>query len=912
MSSPVSLLRFLPLLAALAVLAVARRGQAQTPVRYDVHAALDSERHDVSGYADIEVALAADELGVHLWLYGDRLQHRPSVVDDRTERWIFPEERDVGGFSDLRVCTLAAGGEVDACTNYTDEVGSARASHRIDPEFGGRDLWVDVPSDAVHAGVVTLRVHFSLHLPLRYGRLGRTADGYALEAPFYPLVVDSRGAFAFEVPHRVQLSAPGFDILLGEALIAHDAAETTQVTRYVAGFVSQRLYQVEARIRGATLRYVSQHPIYQEPLANYPTAGRDSLDALGDVLAVRRFALLQQAVTDVLITSGRLGLVAPSQFTVVDVLSRTELSAPAGTHVLLSDRAYQVLPLPQIMEFLSRRLRRVLFQRVVLAQTWQDDVVDRAWSDELRATVMLDYDEMRKHAVVQRAQDMLQVFAFHPSVDQLVYAPQVIFEDVYFSAVDERDIFRDEPDRARFPYVRGRRLLTSLGDALRASEDNPEARDRALRAALATSRASARSVLTRLVPETETRLDEMLEHDARPLNVSLGAIRSERAATGEYIHHVQVRRTQSGRTDPVVVQVRTMDGRVLEQVWRNESDELEFPAQASIDQVLLDPSEHLTQSPLAAGQHPRRDDLLYPGIRPPILQQLSAEYQGGSTVFTGQLDFVLRPRFDIDDSYGIRLLRTAARNGLRLRYTRGFADMVHTNRRIAHAGVGLGFARLDPFGADPNGGWTGELEVSLSIDSRSNYYDWREGYMIFAQSLTSLTGRDTGVVELAERAYVRGLYVIPMGLRNMLQLVGYVGVSLGSGLDADLIVGGGRFGLRSFAIDELLSTALAYAVAEHRVTAVQNLAMNLGYAIWLRELQFAVWAGGGAALDATMRPGLTGLLDVGAGVRVHYEYGGVQLGVIAIDIGYPISRSLGWSSANREALQYYVSFDQYF
>jgi hypothetical protein len=51
------------------------------------------------------------------------------------------------------------------------------------------------------------------------------------------------------------------------------------------------------------------------------------------------------------------------------------------------------------------------------------------------------------------------------------------------------------------------------------------------------------------------------------------------------------------------------------------------------------------------------------------------------------------------------------------------------------------------------------------------------------------------------------------------------------------------------------------------------------------------------------------------GLRFHYEYGGVQPGLIALDFGLPITRLAQNGSEGRalgNPVAFYVSFDQYF
>jgi hypothetical protein len=111
-------------------------------------------------------------------------------------------------------------------------------------------------------------------------------------------------------------------------------------------------------------------------------------------------------------------------------------------------------------------------------------------------------------------------------------------------------------------------------------------------------------------------------------------------------------------------------------------------------------------------------------------------------------------------------------------------------------------------------------------------------------------------------------------------------------------------------------------VIEHRWTMVTDLAVNILHLVWAREIQLAWWVGGGAVFDTptrtftdgTMIPGETahGALEAGAGLRFHYEYGGIQPGVLALDFGVPISRFWDAPQSTRTPIGFYLGFDQYF
>jgi hypothetical protein len=193
--------------------------------------------------------------------------------------------------------------------------------------------------------------------------------------------------------------------------------------------------------------------------------------------------------------------------------------------------------------------------------------------------------------------------------------------------------------------------------------------------------------------------------------------------------------------------------------------------------------------------------------------------------------------------------------------------------------------------------------------------------------------RDDGTLGLTARGGVRGGAVFPLGLVNAIAFVVGAGFTAGDALSSEMQSLGGSTGLRGFESGELLGRGVVYGVVEHRWTAFTDLAMNIAHLVWVREIQIALFAGAGVVFDrdipnwavvgvgpggelipAVRHDDALGAADVGVGVRVHYEYGGVQPGVISLDLGYPLTRALTARPGDpvRNPVGFYVGFDQYF
>ena len=100
-------------------------------------------------------------------------------------------------------------------------------------------------------------------------------------------------------------------------------------------------------------------------------------------------------------------------------------------------------------------------------------------------------------------------------------------------------------------------------------------------------------------------------------------------------------------------------------------------------------------------------------------------------------------------------------------------------------------------------------------------------------------------------------------------------------------------------------------MAEHRYTLIADLAWNILDAVFVREIQLGLFVGAGVLFDETDRTTRQGrdvvfAADAGGGLRIHFHYGGVQPGVLILDLAGPLVAGQGLGIAP------YIAFDQYF
>lgn len=879
---------------------VASSAQAAEAERYTIEARIDAGSGAIDATIAIDVRVEDGEDHVTLWLYADRLAVSPSPMEERSWRWIYPGEVDQGGvtLAELRIDDTAS--EIELVSSPEGDLRGR--------DFAGSDATVHVTPGAARTVHLTFTMH--LDVPDRFGRLGRDGHTLSLAAPWYPLVVDG-DAWEHDAPHALHATVIGGEIRTRTA--RGTEIRVVEDVPYIPALIASSLHERTIDVHGHALTYVTSDPIYVPPSASVRGSA-----GLADLTGIDRVALVGQAYADVVATAEWLGLPIPDDLVVLAVHTRTELTSSAPRVALVSDRIFEIFPLDVVQEFHRRAVRRALFATLVqpLSAERESDA-DRGWVDDLRSAVLVDLDELRRNNATQTPQQLLQLFAFHPAVDQLLYAPQISFEESYFGAVDEPDRFRDDPVRARFPLTRGRRLLECVRDVL---EDDAMERFIAM---IGRGRRSVRSALARVEIDAEAQLPAWLHYTTRELNYRLGEIHTERTQEGSYHTRVEVIRDGDERPEPVEVQVEDVEGHHASAYWdgRGERGVVDVETPADRGSVTIDPEHRLPQSALVADGHPRQDDATNAPWRPPIFTAFSLTVLASQRDVNGVVDVALRQRYDLEHTVALRLARTGARTGGRIFYIQGIGPKAHTNRRIGSIGGGIGFNYVNPnFGGSGNqGGYELSLQVVGGIDTRRFLYDPRDAFLLQGSlQLGGVFREDGGFGVNGRGAFIAG-WLVPVGLLNTVLFAGGAGFTANPVLLADRQAIGGQYALRAFANDELLGIGSVYGVIEHRATIATDLNLNVLWGVFARELQIAWWVGGGAVFDTIDRRGMQrdvhGAFEAGAGIRVHYEYGGIAPGVLAIDVGAPISR---WAEQGcvvcgpYPAVGFYVGFDQYY
>ncbi len=173
--------------------------------------------------------------------------------------------------------------------------------------------------------------------------------------------------------------------------------------------------------------------------------------------------------------------------------------------------------------------------------------------------------------------------------------------------------------------------------------------------------------------------------------------------------------------------------------------------------------------------------------------------------------------------------------------------------------------------------------------------------------------RDQGGRSFTLSPGLRGNYTVPLGLRGTVVFAAAGSWVFGDPLDSQLPGLGGRFYMRGYQSDEVVGRGRFFAVIEPRFTptAFSDLAWNGLHIVWIREIQLSAFVGGGLVVDALDGRDVALGAEVGGGVRIHFDYGGIQPGVLSVDLAVPLIRTTQ-ARATRAPVTFILGFEQYF
>src|SRR5207244_259730 len=137
----------------------------------------------------------------------------------------------------------------------------------------------------------------------------------------------------------------------------------------------------------------------------------------------------------------------------------------------VSDRAFRMMPLARLYRFHRFPLLREIYTTLAEAR-FRERAVDGSLVHAGAGAVgawLSDRYVKKRFGTSENAFDVLDLFSFIPSVDALLYAPDLPFEGAYFRRIKEDDPLRPDFVDYPLPLPRGKivyeKLLDRAGEA---------------------------------------------------------------------------------------------------------------------------------------------------------------------------------------------------------------------------------------------------------------------------------------------------------------------------------------------------------------------------------------------------------------------------------------------------------------
>lgn len=885
--------------------------------RYDVRAGLDVTTRRVELHEIVDLP-AGWERPV-LWLYADRMRDVAPSFDEFEAERIYTVGVDRGGYEALTV-------EVEGCAKQTVAPSTA-ASDPAAPSRAtrGRDIAITVCPEARRP--LRLDVSGALVVARRYGTLGAARDELMLGDPWYPLVLPSSSV---DVP-------PAAD---------HVVRVTPTDARTFA--TARGVFDVDGRAPGPAFEQpgVTHAPLFVLPRGKAVTRDRyagvdltlasDSAEtgirsafveapgAESDPFDPDAAGYVHGSVRDCIDLLRQLGFVASpdgapqppdvararglaSSLVIVEIPERQRLAVRLPGMLAVSDHAFRLIPADRVRKFHALQIARQALAALVephqrATTPWEE----LRWAADADGSLLADLLLVTTTGRKEGVQDIIKVAGFHPSVDQLLYAPRVAFGAALFLAVYEPDPDRFGAERARTTTPMGHFFVHKLRDRLGPSGFRKATEQRFFGGKSWRAAAAAGS-------------DDDLDYfwvqwlaDYRPVAYRLVSTRSERASNGETTTTVTIERLgTSWLREPVTVEVRDDRGERVRGLWDapGSRGQVVITTKGAFAEASIDPDGRLWQDWRLGGVHPRFDDETSHVLRPPIFSYFGFDYAATENRLDFEANFTVRRRFDIDEGYNFDLSRDARGYYASAAYVHGLGAMRDLNSRIGGFRLGASALRApDGFAEDTRALTRFSAFAGLGWDSVLQIYDPLTGYGGSASASASVAAQDGGRFLPTVTLSARGHYYFWEHVRTATVLIAGGGLLAGNAFTSQLFALGGRQTFRGYEANELLGRANAYVIAEQRIKPISGEFYNFVVS-WVKALEIVPFAAFGAlsARDSAFSFGKLAA-EVGVGLRFLHDYAGVQAGVVSIDLGVPLIRDD--PRGRRQPVGLWISFEQ--
>ena len=891
-----------------------------------VHASIQAAFHEADRSIEGTVRLSIkNDTGkaldrIPLMLYPNHLRHVSPKLDGGLVRWIYPEGR-------------SAGQMVLNAVQWNDDKISVERIEYPPPEPGSPrkpDTIALVPlKKPLAAGAEgNLTIRFTVTVPIRRGRFGTYERTTVLGGGWFPRPLTDLSGILKELPPdritadiRLEIPESRGAVLQETIFPVKKPRQVLEVngleTESVVVIIMDRLETTQRMTSFGTAIHVHQ------TLPYHKTTWKETLDdknglpqGLPDPARIDYSGRIIDVAEK---TAGLIRSIAPecplsNRLVLVDIPAWDRMVQFGPGPVLVSDRLYRLLTVDDGLFFHDLALVRSVAPALVYPALMSEPVEHRFVAADTAGVLISEHYSRTIHDKRRTVKEILGFASMIPSVDNLLYAPQIPFKEVYFKPIEEPDPLRDEVWYFTNHLPRGKRIAGKLVDLV--------GRESALQALgrFLDGQSDFDETISDVIPGDSTFFFEQWFGVYPKVNYRVDNVHDIPLDGGRYEHRFDVIREGVVLREPVVIHITDDNDTTHELIWDSidRKETLSWISDAPVDDVVIDPHGRLVEAGELTRDHPLSDNSDKLPLRPPMFTRLLVWADATTQEPVVQLGFWLRRKYDTSNVINLDLDYTSKAYGALLSYYRFFGKKRTLNARTWGFGPAISVTRyraidgLQFSSSERKAATMGAFGLSLGRDTRVYGWDPIDGSS-FSVGASYATGMDSDTeMRHVFRLQANGGRIFAPGLHHTLALYGGITAIFGKPVAAHLTSLSDRYMLRGFESDETYGRLKLFGVLEYRHTLLDATGARAPLFIWLDRFQGALFVGGGSVSKPSgdLVDGLFSsdriYTEVGYGIRSHLLLFGVQQYLVAVDVAIPVTptkrtvRSLGRDGAIEE------------
>jgi hypothetical protein len=803
-----------------------------------------------------------------LWLFPERLTVRPKGLTEVEEEWMFPGRFSAGGLKLLSVHD--ARGRKLEITYPSPTLARVTLKESHTPET-----------------IVNLVVHFETKVPHRYGPFGQVGGQMTLDGGFFPRPPPmGTDGYRPDAPpglirYALRLRGSGQDmhaLTLGTLKKVGPEAtwsfrETHAVER-VCLILLKSFYVTRLNESGVDILFLHRDE-----------RSRDTSEgSIPDLMAIDTQGQTVATVGMVLpYLREKAGIVLPDRLVLVEAPLRRDLAIEAPGMILISDRAFD---LPGMERFL--RLHRTALLRAVVGSVlrpsmrksqpneWRDRAVD------LGALELVARWEAHRYGSSYDLSRALSAGSFVAQVDEVLYAPQIPLQHVFFRPVDDTDRYRDRFSLFSHSFPNGHRLHVKLQDRSTSGEVGALVDDMLLGKSL------KESYLERF-SDPSGRLLKQWNQGYPKLNYRLMSSRQGVDNKGHFVDVVFQQEGDTSIVEPVRVGVWDEDGQPAYGRWDGEGQvgKVRIRTKAATKRVQLDPNHRLLEFAVDNAMKPRSDNQDYDPWKF-LIRGLTLGFASAGQHLNIGLVTSVKPTFSTRHTVFIEPYDSGFGTGLLTSYFYHFGQLVRPNLRRYHLGF-YGTGEWQRESSLWKSGFRGSAGVGVGGSTYLSRVNPTSGsrWSVGASLQGALRHSES---TLAFRLSGSLAHVLSLDEGHVLAFRLHLASALGDTTESNRWRLGGAGRVRSFGLLSATGDHRVLSSVEWRHRWGRGLNINIAQLAWVKSIQGVLFVD--AALlanevDALVRPSSL-FVGAGYGLRIIYHVLGVYPTVFGIDFSVPL------------------------